>query len=173
MSAAPVLEIEGLRVALPQGADRPFALDGLDLTVKAGEIVCLVGESGSGKSLAAGAVMRLLPAPQVRQTAGVIRFEGQDLSQLTERQMRALRGDRMSMIFQEPMTALNPQKTVGWQIDEALKLHTRLGRRARRAQALEMLDKVHIPDPASAMAAMMSELLWSSGNGRTCMSRLL
>ncbi|WP_340109696.1 ABC transporter ATP-binding protein [Pikeienuella sp. HZG-20] len=152
-SETPILEIENLRVALPKGADRPYALDGLSLTVRPGEIVCLVGESGSGKSLAAGAVMRLLPEPQVRMTGGTIRFDGRDLSELDEAGMRALRGDRMAMIFQEPMTALNPQKTVGWQIDEVLILHTDLNRRARHARALEMLERVQIPDPASALNA--------------------
>ncbi|MEM6438868.1 MAG: ABC transporter ATP-binding protein [Pseudomonadota bacterium] len=153
MSEVPVLDVKGLRVALPAGSDRPFALDGIDLTVNSGEIVCLVGESGSGKSLAAGAVMRLLPEPHVRVTDGTIRLEGQDLSHLTETQMRGIRGHRMAMIFQEPMTALNPQKTVGWQIDEVLRLHTDLSRRDRRARAIEMLERVKIPDPASAVNA--------------------
>ncbi|MEX2519216.1 MAG: ABC transporter ATP-binding protein [Paracoccaceae bacterium] len=153
MTTAPVLEIRGLRIALPEGSDRPFALDGLDLTVTPGKITCLVGESGSGKSLAAGAVMRLLPEPHVHVTGGDIRFEGQDILALSEREMRAIRGDRISMIFQEPMTALNPQKTVGWQIDEVLRLHTGDGARARKARALEMLERVRIPDPASAFNA--------------------
>ncbi|MEM1047413.1 MAG: ABC transporter ATP-binding protein [Pseudomonadota bacterium] len=148
-----VLDIAGLRIALPAGSDRAHAIDGLDLAVRAGEIICLVGESGSGKSLAASAVMRLLPGPQVRMTAGTIRFEGQDLAAVSERDMRRLRGDRMSMIFQEPMSALNPQKTVGWQIDEVLRLHTSKSRRERRAHALDMLESVHIPEPASALNA--------------------
>ena len=152
-TTGPVLEIEGLRIALPEGADRPLAIDGLNLSVNAGEIVCLVGESGSGKTLAASAVMRLLPEPHVRVTAGTVRFEGQDLFQLSEKQMRALRGSRMSMIFQEPMTALNPQKRVGWQIDEVLRLHTNLSRKERHARVLDILEQVRIPDPASAVNA--------------------
>jgi peptide/nickel transport system ATP-binding protein len=151
--ADPVLEITGLQIALPKGSDRPYALDGFDLTVRAGEITCLVGESGSGKSLTAGAVMRLLPGPHVRVSSGEVRFDGQDLEPLTERQMRDLRGNRMAMIFQEPMTALNPQKTVGWQLDEVLRLHTDASRKERRQRALEMLEKVHIPDPESALNA--------------------
>ncbi|WP_225026722.1 ABC transporter ATP-binding protein [Xinfangfangia pollutisoli] len=151
--AKPILEIQNLRVALPEGGDRPNALDDLTLTVNEGEIVCLVGESGSGKSMAAGAVMRLLPEPHVRVTQGAVRLDGQDITALGQREMRALRGDRLSMIFQEPMTALNPQKTVGWQIDEVLRLHTDLDRRARKARVLEILADVHIPDPASTYNA--------------------
>ena len=149
----PVLEMEALRIALPAGADRPFALSGLSMTVMPGEIICLVGESGSGKSLAAGAIMRLLPEPHVHVAGGSLKFDGEDLLARSEAQMRRIRGNRISMIFQEPMTALNPQKTVGWQIDEVLRLHTRDGYRARRARAIELLERVHIPDPPSAYNA--------------------
>ncbi len=149
----PALEIKGLTVALPAGSDRPFALEGLDLSVHPGEIVCLVGESGSGKSLCAGAVMRLLPEPSVHVAAGTVRFLGDDLLTKTEREMRAIRGRDIAMIFQEPMTALNPQKTTGWQLDEVLRLHTGLKRSARRARALEMLERVQLPDPPSAYNA--------------------
>ena len=149
----PVLEVRGLKVALPPGSDRPLALDGLDLDVAAGEIVCLVGESGSGKSLAASAVMRLLPEPEVHVAGGTVRFEGRDLGALSEREMRRLRGSAMSMVFQEPMTALNPQKTVGWQIDEVLRLHTGLRAPERRERALAMLERVRLPEPPSALAA--------------------
>ena len=152
-TSEPVLEVRGLRVALPRGADRPFALEGLDLRVRAGEIVCLVGESGSGKSLAAAAVMRLLPEPEVHVAGGGVALEGRDLLALGEREMRSLRGSAMAMIPQEPMTALNPQKTVGWQIDEVLRLHTGAGRAERRERALAMLGEVRIPDPDSAMNA--------------------
>lgn len=148
-----ILSIRDLKIALPKGADRPLALDGLTLDVNPGEIVCLVGESGSGKSLSAGAVMRLLPEPHVHVSGGSIHLEGEDILAKTEAEMRALRGERVAMIFQEPMTALNPQKTVGWQIDELLRLHTKSSRKVRRTQALEMLDRVRIPDPASAYNA--------------------
>ncbi|MFD2238100.1 ABC transporter ATP-binding protein [Aureimonas populi] len=148
-----ILEIEGLRISLPAGSDRPDALWGFDLRVREGEIVCLVGESGSGKSLAANAVMRLLPEPHVRVREGTIRLDGEDLLALSPGRMRALRGDKIGMIFQEPMTALNPQKTVGWQIDEVLRLHTGLNRAERRARVLSILADVHIPDPASAYNA--------------------
>jgi len=148
-----ILDIRDLQIILPTGGDRPYALSDFNLTVGEGEIVCLVGESGSGKSLAANAVMRLLPEPHVRASRGTIRLGGQDLLSLSEAEMRAIRGDRMAMIFQEPMTALNPQKTVGWQIDEVLKLHTNLSRAERKARALEILGDVHIPDPASTYNA--------------------
>ncbi|MBL3702763.1 dipeptide ABC transporter ATP-binding protein [Sulfitobacter sp. BDSS02] len=150
---SPILEIHDLKIALPEGSDRPFALDGLNLTVKPGEIVCMVGESGSGKSLSAGAIMRLLPEPHVHVAGGSINFLGEDILAKTDREMKQIRGNRISMIFQEPMTALNPQKTVGWQIDEVLKLHMEGNRAARRKHAIEMLNRVHIPDPDSAYNA--------------------
>lgn len=148
-----ILDIRDLQISLPPGGDRPHALWDFNLSVAEGEIVCLVGESGSGKSLAASAAMRLLPEPHVHVSRGEIRLDGTNLLDLSEPEMRAMRGDRMAMIFQEPMTALNPQKTVGWQIDEVLRLHTALDRAARKARALEILTDVHIPDPASAYTA--------------------
>ncbi|MCL4164644.1 UNVERIFIED_CONTAM: hypothetical protein GTU68_049811, partial [Idotea baltica] len=151
--SAPILDVKDLKIALPKGSDRPLALDGLNLTIHAGEIVCLVGESGSGKSLCAGAIMRLLPEPHVHVSGGTIHFEGEDLLAHSEGTMRGIRGNRIAMIFQEPMTALNPQKTVGWQIDEVLKLHMKAKRKERRAHALEMLKRVRIPDPASTWNA--------------------
>ncbi|MEO9819298.1 MAG: ABC transporter ATP-binding protein [Paracoccaceae bacterium] len=151
--ATPVLAVSDLRLALPKGADRAFALDGLNLMVRPGEIVCMVGESGSGKSLSAGAIMRLLPEPHVHVAGGTITFEGEDILSKSEKEMRDVRGNRISMIFQEPMTALNPQKTVGWQLDEVLKLHMAGSRKIRHARAIEMLERVHIPDPESAYNA--------------------
>ena len=149
MIKAPILQVQGLRISLPAGADRAHALENLDLTVNPGEIVCLVGESGSGKSLAANAVMRLLPEPHVHVSAGRILLDGEDLAGKSPAEMRAIRGNRVAMIFQEPMTALNPQKTIGWQIDEVLRLHTPLSRKGRRAKVLEILSEVQIPDPES------------------------
>ncbi|MFD2856175.1 ATP-binding cassette domain-containing protein [Seohaeicola zhoushanensis] len=152
-TSAPILDLRQLQICLPKGADRPFALEGLDLTINPGEIVCLVGESGSGKSLCAGAIMGLLPEPHVRVTGGEIRFMGQELRGKTEAEMRKLRGADIAMIFQEPMTALNPQKTVGWQIDEVLRLHTPMNRVQRKDRAIELLERVHIPEPLSAYNA--------------------
>ncbi len=148
-----ILDIRDLQISLPAGGDRPHALWDFNLTVGEGEIVCLVGESGSGKSLAASAAMRLLPEPHVHVSKGSISLDGTDLLTLSERQMRGIRGDRIAMIFQEPMTALNPQKTVGWQIDEVLRLHTKLNKAERKARAIGILTDVHIPDPVSAYNA--------------------
>ena len=148
-----ILDIRDLQISLPAGGDRPHALWDFNLTVGEGEIVCLVGESGSGKSLAASAAMRLLPEPHVHVSKGSISLDGTDLLTLSERQMRGIRGDRIAMIFQEPMTALNPQKTVGWQIDEVLRLHTKLNKAERKVRAIGILTDVHIPDPVSAYNA--------------------
>lgn len=110
-----LLRIENLTVDLPPGADRPHALKGLTLAVNPGEIVCVVGESGSGKSLTAGTILGLLPQG-VHASAGRVFWEGQDLLKLAPDALRRLRGQRIGMIFQEPMTALNPLRTIGDQI---------------------------------------------------------
>ena len=146
------LSIEGLTVALPPGADRAAAVENVSLTVSAGEIVCVVGESGSGKSVTAGAVMGLLP-PGLR-ARGVIRFEGQDLLRATPAQMRAVRGARIGMVFQEPMTALNPLMRVGEQIAEVLRVHGQapgFGQLAGRVAP--MLEAVGLPEPERMLRA--------------------
>ncbi len=142
-----VLDIAGLTIGLPKGADRPAAVAGMNLTLRAGAVNCLIGESGSGKSLAARAVLGLLPAPRVRVTAGSILFEGQDLAQATPAQFGKIRGARIGMIFQEPMTALNPLHSIGRQLDEVFRIHTALGAAARREKVLARLADVHLPDP--------------------------
>jgi peptide/nickel transport system ATP-binding protein len=148
MSSAqtPVLEISGLSIALPGGGDRARAVDDVSLSVAAGEIVCVVGESGSGKSVTAFSVMGLL-AKALKPVAGAIRLEGEDLLTATPQRLRALRGDRMAMIFQEPMTALNPVLTIGDQIEEVLRIHTDFGPTERRAQVLAMLESMRLPEP--------------------------
>src|SRR5690554_6747077 len=119
----PTLEIIDLNVRLPRGADRKYAMQGLNLSVKPREIVCIVGESGSGKSVTASAVMGLLNPDALTLESGTIRLAGQDITRLPQKEMRALRGHRMAMIFQEPMTALNPLMRVGDQIAEVFEFH--------------------------------------------------
>jgi peptide/nickel transport system ATP-binding protein len=154
---APVLRIEGLSIALPKGAERGFAVAGLDLVLRSGEVTCLVGESGSGKSMVAKAVIGLLP-PRVRINAGTLAFGDVDLARLDAARMRRLRGTSIGMVFQEPMTALNPLHRVGRQVDEVLRLHTRLGRRARRTRVLDLLAEMHLPDPAHLVRAYPHQL---------------
>jgi peptide/nickel transport system ATP-binding protein len=148
-----VLDIDGLTIGLPKSADRPTAVEDFSLQLRAGEVTCLIGESGSGKSLAARSVLGLLPAPRVRISAGRIMFEGTDLAQASAAQLRGVRGAKIAMIFQEPMTALNPLHTIGRQIGEVLRVHTNLGRTARRDRVLELLADVHLPDPESLLRA--------------------
>src|SRR5262245_13162432 len=121
----PVLEIDALSVRLPRGSDRSHAVTGVTFTVGPGEILCVVGESGSGKSVTAPAVMGLLPR-ELTPDAGAIRLEGENVLEATRARLRNLRGTRMAMIFQEPMTALNPVMRVGKQIAEVLETHTDL-----------------------------------------------
>src|SRR5437764_5431889 len=144
---APVLDVEGLTVRLPKGADRVNAVENVSFSVAPGEIVCVVGESGSGKSVTAHAIMGLLPPGQLTATAGRVLLEGDDLLLKSSAEMRRIRGDRISMIFQEPMTALNPVMKVGDQIAEVLDIHTRLNERERRARVLDVMQAVHLPEP--------------------------
>jgi peptide/nickel transport system ATP-binding protein len=142
----PVLSIESLTVDLPRGSDRKHAVSGLSLTVNPGEIVCVVGESGSGKSVTAQAVMGLLPKKQLVPSSGRILLDGEDTLQATPERLRALRGTRMAMIFQEPMTALNPVMRVGAQIAEVLDIHTDLSSDSQRAKVMEIMEAVRLPD---------------------------
>ncbi|MDB5413525.1 MAG: transporter ATP-binding protein [Rubritepida sp.] len=141
-----LLSVENLTVALPPGADRPNAVEGISLSVDAGEILCIVGESGSGKSITANAVMGLLPKG-LPITGGQLVFEGRDLRQTSPEAMRQLRGQRLAMIFQEPMTALNPLMRVGDQIAEAMQVHGAGANARKRVQ--ELLAAVNLPDPAA------------------------
>ena len=146
-STAPVLDVQGLTVRLPTGADRRYAVENISFAVAPGEIVCVVGESGSGKSVTAHAIMGLLPR-EVNATAGRVLLDGDDLMKKSPGALRRLRGDRMAMIFQEPMTALNPVTRVGEQIAEVLAIHTDLDEQARRARVLDIIAAVQLPDPA-------------------------
>jgi peptide/nickel transport system ATP-binding protein len=152
-----VLEVAGLAVALPPGGDRPHAAKDVSFSVERGEILCLVGESGSGKSVIAQAVMGLLPRA-LPVTAGRILLEGEDVTAARPQRIRELRGQRMSMIFQEPMTALNPVMTCGEQIDEVLREHTRLGPAERRAKILATIAEVALPDPERIIASYPHQL---------------
>ena len=146
MSDKPILDVAGLTVALPPGLDRPNAIEDISFSVGAGEIVCVVGESGSGKSVTAQAVMGLLPKA-LKPTAGATYLEGEDTIAASAPRLRALRGTRMAMIFQEPMTALSPVHRVGEQISEMLEIHTDLSASERRARAIEIMESVQLPDP--------------------------
>ena len=143
----PVLSIEDLRVALPAWSDRPLAVDGVSLSINRNEILCIVGESGSGKSVMAKSILGLLPAPHVRVVNGAIHFENRNLLTAGEEELRAIRGGRISMIFQEPMVALNPLMKVGAQIDEIFGVHTDFSAQVRRRRVVELFTDVHLPDP--------------------------
>ena len=156
--SGPVLRLDGVTVALPRGGDRAHAIEGVSFEVGRGEIVCVVGESGSGKSVTAQAVMGLLPKGQLTLTSGSLQLEGTKLEGLAPAALRQLRGQRMSMIFQEPMTALNPVERVGTQIGEVLEIHTDLGPTERRKKVLDIMAAVHLPDPASMIDAFPHQL---------------
>jgi len=144
--SVPVLQVENVTVSLPRGADRREAVSGVSFDIAPGQVVCLVGESGSGKSIIAHTVMGLTPRT-IRATAGEVRLKGEALLSATPERLRQLRGQAMSMIFQEPMTALNPVMTCGSQIDELLVQHTSMSARERRTRILDILGHVRLPDP--------------------------
>ncbi|MGD1884604.1 MAG: ABC transporter ATP-binding protein [Paracoccaceae bacterium] len=153
-----LLEITDLHIALPEGSQRPYAVEAANLHLAPNEILCVVGESGSGKSLTARAVMGLLPKPHVKVAKGAVNFQGEDLAAAPDARMRDIRGSEISMIFQEPMTALNPVMTIGKQIDEVFRFHAAMLGRERRDRALKLLDDVHLPDPTQIMSAYPHEL---------------
>ncbi len=143
----PLLDIRNLSVTFGDGPQTVTAIDRLSLTVDRGETVCLVGESGCGKSLTALSILGLVPRPSGKIAGGEIQFDGRDLVKLPERDLRTIRGRRIAMIFQEPMTSLNPVLTVGRQITEVLELHLRMNRKESRTRAVDLLAKVGIPAP--------------------------
>jgi peptide/nickel transport system ATP-binding protein len=147
VTAPPLLAVQDLRVAFEGDRGRVSeAVAGVSFALARGRTLGIVGESGCGKSVTALAIMRLLPSANARVSGGVL-FEGRDLGQLPERKMQDLRGNRLAMIFQEPMTSLNPSFTVGDQIGEALKRHRGLSASAARRAAIDMLERVRIPSP--------------------------
>ena len=142
-----LLSIENLQTHFRTGEGVARAVDGVTLAIRRGETLAVVGESGSGKSVTALSILQLLQRPAGRIAGGAINFEGRDLTKLSAAEMRAIRGNRISMIFQEPMTALNPVFTVGHQIDEVFRLHQGLSAQEARLRSIGMLEKVNIPDP--------------------------
>ena len=154
----PVLHIDGLSVRTAGARSSRRILDNVSFEVRQGETVCVVGESGSGKSVTALSTMGLLPRGSLAADDGILRVMGEDVLRADEQRMRELRATRMSMVFQEPMTALNPVEPVGVQIDEVLRLHTKLARAERRERVLDMLDAVHLPDVGSIYAAYPHQL---------------
>ncbi|MGO4391338.1 ABC transporter ATP-binding protein [Variovorax sp. M-6] len=153
-----VLTISGLTVRVDHDGPGRAVVKDLSFDVYRGQTVCIVGESGSGKSVTSFATMGLLPKGVLVASAGSIRVDGEDVLQVSESRLRALRASKMAMVFQEPMTALNPVQRVGDQVEEVLKLHTRLGRAERRRQVLAMLESVHLPDIARIYASYPHEL---------------
>lgn len=143
---APALKISALTVQAGHGAARRPVIENISFEVYPGETLCVVGESGSGKSVTSLAAMGLLPKGVLTATAGSILLGNDDVLQATPDRLRALRASRIAMVFQEPMTALNPVQKVGKQIDEVLRLHSRLSASERRKQVLAMLESVHLPD---------------------------
>ena len=141
-----LLEVKGLKTHFFTDEGVVRAVDGVDLYIDKGETLGVVGESGCGKSVTALSVMRLIPQPPGRIVEGRISYDGRNLLDLTPAQMRKIRGKEISMIFQEPMTSLNPVFTVGEQIAEAIRLHEGLGRREAMAKTVDMLKLVHIPN---------------------------
>jgi oligopeptide/dipeptide ABC transporter ATP-binding protein len=143
-----LVEVTDLYVQFKTDAGIVKAVDGVSFHIDRGETLAVVGESGSGKSVTSLAIMRLLPRPAARPAGGAIRFDGEDLSLRSDAEMRRIRGNEIGMIFQEPMTSLNPVMTVGEQIAERIRVHKGLSRRAALARAIEMLELVRIPEPA-------------------------
>src|SRR5947207_5539371 len=142
-----LLEVKNLQTHFPTRAGLVRAVDGVSFYIDTGELLGIVGESGCGKSITALSIMRLI-APPGRIIDGEITFDGKNLLKLSDAEMRQIRGDDIAMIFQDPMTSLNPVFTVGEQIAEALRLHRRLARKEARAAAIQAMSEVAIPDPA-------------------------
>ena len=173
MNQSPVLEIKNLSVRLSDGARSRNVIQGVNLDVNAGETVCIVGESGSGKSVTSLAIMGLLPK-SILTPSGTILLDGEEVLKAGNSRLRQLRGTRMAMVFQEPMTALNPVEPVGRQIEEVLQLHTQSSRAEKRRMVIDMMKSVHLPTPDEIYDAYPHQL---SGGQRQriliCMALIL
>ncbi|MEC7257079.1 MAG: ATP-binding cassette domain-containing protein, partial [Pseudomonadota bacterium] len=153
-----LLDLDGLSIALPKGADRALAVEQTSFAIEPNEIVCLVGESGSGKSMIAHAILGLLP-PKVRPSAGRIGFGDRNILDLSPGALKALRGSDIAMIFQEPLTALNPLKKVGEQVAETIRIHAKGGPAVDvTARIEELFAQVGLPDPARLRKAFPFQL---------------
>jgi oligopeptide/dipeptide ABC transporter ATP-binding protein len=155
-AGAPALRVEGLRVTFPSERGRVPVVDGVSLAIERGEVLALVGESGCGKSMTAFAAMRLVPKPG--RIEGTIEIDGRDITQLPVPEMRAVRGRRIGMIFQEPMTSLSPVLRVGDQVVEAIRLHERISKGEARGRTIALFERVRIPDAAERFDAYPHQL---------------
>ena len=152
-----ILEVRGLKTYFRSGKELVPAVDGVDFTLRRGETLGIVGESGCGKSITSMSIMHLLP-PKALIVGGSVSFKGKDITHAGEKEMAGIRGKEMAMIFQEPMTSLNPVYTIGWQIAEILRCHEKLGRAEARERAVDMLRLVHIPAPEKRVDEYPHEL---------------
>jgi ABC-type dipeptide/oligopeptide/nickel transport system ATPase component len=143
-----LLEVEDLRTQFDTSAGMVRAVDGVSYTVNEGETVGIVGESGCGKSVGALSILRLIPEPPGRIASGSIRFAGRDLLTLSDAEMRKVRGGQIAMVFQEPMTSLNPVLTIGLQLCETMEIHLKLTPEEAQARAVELLGLVGLSEPA-------------------------
>ncbi|MET0444523.1 MAG: ATP-binding cassette domain-containing protein, partial [Pseudorhodoplanes sp.] len=154
----PLLDVRDLSVAFHQGGNTSIAVNKVSFDIKRGECVALVGESGSGKSVSALSILKLLPYPMASHPSGAIRFKGHQLLGMSESDIREIRGNDISIIFQEPMTSLNPLHTIGAQIGEILQLHNGMRGEKARARVIELLTQVGIPDPETRLASYPHQL---------------
>src|SRR5450432_3387282 len=154
----PLLDVRDLSVAFHQPSGTSVAVDRISFEIKRGECVALVGESGSGKSVSALSILKLLPYPTASHPSSSIRFKGRELLDMSENDIRSIRGNDISIIFQEPMTSLNPLHTIESQIGEILQLHGGISGQKARARTLELLTQVGIPDPETRLASYPHQL---------------
>ncbi|ASW05149.1 ABC transporter ATP-binding protein [Rhizobium sp. 11515TR] len=157
-NSTPLLSVRNLSVAFHQGGQTSIAVDGVSFDIRKGEVVALVGESGSGKSVSANSILKLLPYPAASHPSGEILFKGRDLLKASDNELRAVRGNDITMIFQEPMTSLNPLHTIERQISEILALHQGMVGEAARSRTLELLNQVGIREPEKRLKAYPHEL---------------
>ncbi|MEO1749147.1 MAG: ATP-binding cassette domain-containing protein, partial [Pseudomonadota bacterium] len=158
MTGAPLLSVRDLSVAFHQGGNTNLAVDRISFEIAQGETVALVGESGSGKSVSANSVLKLLPYPSASHPSGEIIFDGKELMNAPEDQLRQVRGNDISMIFQEPMTSLNPLQTIERQIGEVIALHQKMDDSSKRERTLELLNQVGIRDPQKRLQSYPHQL---------------